>query len=75
MSEGKSIYEGNMTWNEKRVEEVRRVRDENAEKFNYDISAICADIRKKQAESKRKIVTSLGKKKAEKETPDILQAA
>ncbi len=64
-----------MTWNDEIVEEVRRIRDKNAEKFNYDISAICADIRKKQADSKRKIVTSIGKKKTEKETPDILQAA
>ena len=36
-----------MTWNNEIVEEVRRVRQENAEKFNYDISAICADIRQK----------------------------
>ena len=75
MSEKESVCQEYMTWNEKRVEEVRRVRNENAEKFNYDISEICADIRKKQAESKRKIVTSISKKKAEKETPDILQTA
>jgi len=61
-----------MTWNDEIVEEVRRVRQENAEKFNYDISAICADIRKKQTESKRKIVDSI---KTKKETSDILQAA
>ena len=36
-----------MTWNDEIVEEVRSVRDEYAAKFNYDISAICADIRKK----------------------------
>ena len=61
-----------MTWNDEIVEEIRRVRQENAEKFNYDISAICADIRKKQTESKRKIVDSI---KTKKETSDILQAA
>ncbi len=61
-----------MTWNDEIVEEVRRVRQENAEKFNYDISAICADIRKKQTESKRKIVDSI---KTKKETSDIPQAA
>ncbi len=63
-----------MTWNDEIVDEVRRVRDEHAEKFNYDISAICADIRQKQADSKRKIV-SLEQKKSEKEKSDILQAA
>jgi len=63
-----------MTWNDEIVEEVRRVRQENAEKFNFDISAICADIRRKQAESGRKVV-SLEQKEVKKETPDILQAA
>jgi hypothetical protein len=30
------------------VEEVRRIRDELARAFNYDIHAICADLRKRQ---------------------------
>ena len=38
-----------MIWNDEIVEEVRNVRQENAAKFKYDISAICADIRQKQA--------------------------
>ena len=61
-----------MTWNDEIVEEVRRVRNENAENFNFDISAICADIRQKQAESKRKVVGSI---KTEKETSDILKTS
>ena len=64
-----------MTWNDEIVEEVRRVRQENAEKFNFDISAICADIRKKQAESKRKIIVSTEQNKVGQDTSDILQAA
>ena len=63
-----------MTWNDEIVDEVRRARREHAEKFDYDVSAICADIRRKQAESKRKIV-SLKQKEIEKEKPGILQAA
>ena len=63
-----------MTWNDEIVDEVRRARREHAEKFNYDISAICADIRQKQAESKRKVV-SLEQKETEKNESDILQAA
>ena len=63
-----------MTWNDEIVDEVRRVREEHAEKFNYDISAICADIRRKQAASSRRVV-SLERKESEKEEPDILQAA
>lgn len=63
-----------MTWNDEIVDEVRRVRREHAEKFNYDISAICADIRRKQADSGRRVI-SLEQKEVEKEKPDILQAA
>jgi hypothetical protein len=58
------------------VEEVRKVRDRHAAKFNYDISAICADIRQKQAESGRKVVVL--KTKASKqlvENSDLLQVA
>ena len=61
-----------MTWNDKIVDEVRRARNEYAEKFNYDISAICADIRKKQADSKHKVVSLEVVEKAE---PEILKAA
>lgn len=39
------------------VEEVRRIRDAQAAKFNYDIDAIVADARKRQAESGRKTVS------------------
>jgi hypothetical protein len=63
-----------MTWNDEIVEEVRRVRQENAEKFNFDISAICADIRKKQAESERKVIVSIEQNKAKQETSETLQA-
>jgi hypothetical protein len=61
-----------MTWTDEIVDEVRRIRDEHAEKFNYDISAICADIRQKQAESKHKIVSL---EEVKREEPEILQAA
>ena len=64
-----------MTWNDEIVEEVRRVRNENAEKFNFDISAICADIRKRQAESKRKLKNSIEQHPTEKEISDVPQAA
>ena len=63
-----------MTWNDEIVDEVRRVRDEHAEKFNYDIAAICADIRQKQAASKRKIV-AVSDKEDKAENTETLQAA
>ena len=54
-----------MIWNDEIVEEVRKVRNEHAAKFDYDISAICADIRRQQKESGREIVsprTNIGEK-------------
>jgi len=62
-----------MTWSDEIVEEVRRVREEHAAKFDYDISVICADIRAKQAKSDRKIITVL--KKQDIENEDIRKVA
>ena len=44
-------------WNDPIVEEVRKVRNDHAEKFNYDLSAIVADLKKQQKGSKRKFMT------------------
>ena len=44
-------------WVDPIVEEIRRVRQEHAARFNYDLKAICEDLRAKQAASGRKIVS------------------
>jgi hypothetical protein len=44
-------------WQDPMVEEVRRIRDDHARKFNYDLHAICEDFRRKQLSSGRKVVT------------------
>lgn len=44
-------------WKDEIVEEVRRARDEYAAGFNYDIAAICADIRQRQRLHEHDIVT------------------
>ena len=44
-------------WQDPIVEEIHRIREEHAKKFNYDLHAICEDIRKKQAQSFRKVVS------------------
>ncbi len=51
-------------WKDEIVEEVRRVRDEYAAKFNYDLDAIYKDIKQQEKKSRRKIV-SLPSKKVE----------
>jgi len=39
------------------VAEVRHARDTLAAKFNYDLEAIVRDARKRQQQSKRKVVS------------------
>ncbi len=39
------------------VEEVRKARDEYAKQFNYDLDAICRDLREKQEKSRNKVVS------------------
>jgi len=60
-------------WNDPIVEEVRKIRNDHAKKFNYDLKAIAADLKKQQQIGKRKVVslpsrkpTVLPKAKAEK---------
>ncbi|MDJ0704073.1 MAG: hypothetical protein QNJ46_12390 [Leptolyngbyaceae cyanobacterium MO_188.B28] len=44
-------------WVDEIVEEIRQIREEYAKSFNYDLGAIFADLRKKQEESGKKVVT------------------
>ena len=44
-------------WTDDIVEEIHRIREEYAKSFNYDLDAIFADLRKKEAASGRKVVT------------------
>lgn len=44
-------------WEDEIVEEIHRIREEYAKSFNYDLNAIFADLRKKQEESGKEIVT------------------
>jgi hypothetical protein len=39
------------------VDEVRKVREAHAAKFNHDLSAICADLRKKEKASGHPVVS------------------
>lgn len=44
-------------WQDPIVEEVRRIRDEHAKQFNYDLHAICEDFRRKQSSSGHTVVS------------------
>ena len=39
------------------VEEVRKVREMHAKKFNYDLHAICMDLRRKEKDYNRRLVS------------------
>ena len=39
------------------VEEVRKVRQAHAAKFNYDLAAICADLKKKEKDYDHPVVS------------------
>ena len=44
-------------WRDPIVEEVRQYRQEYAAQFNYDLKAICQDLRERQKKSGRKVVS------------------
>jgi hypothetical protein len=44
-------------WQDPIVEEVRRRREEYAAQFNYDLKAICRDLRDKQKKGERSVVS------------------
>jgi len=43
-------------WQDEIVAEVREVRDAYAQRFAYDVRAICRDLKRSQDEGNRKIV-------------------
>jgi hypothetical protein len=50
------------------VEEIRRIREAHAASFSFDLDAIFADLKKRERQSNRKVV-SLPPKPARRPTP------
>ena len=46
-----------MTWTDPIVDEIRRIRDEHAARFNYDLDAIYQDIKEQEKRSGLKFVS------------------
>jgi hypothetical protein len=44
-------------WKDPIVEEIRKYRDEYAGQFSYDLHAICQDLRKKQVQAGRPVIS------------------
>jgi hypothetical protein len=51
------------------VEEVRRARDDHAKQFNYDLDAICEDLRKPDKTASHRTVSLPPKRVARKKRP------
>ena len=43
-------------WEDKIVAEVREVREQYAERFGFDVRAICRDLRERQGEKGHRVV-------------------
>ena len=44
-------------WKDPIVEEVRKIRQKHAAKFNYDLDAICRDLKQQERKGGRKVVS------------------
>ncbi|MGL5804497.1 MAG: hypothetical protein ACRC2R_00100 [Xenococcaceae cyanobacterium] len=44
-------------WEDEIIDEIRKIRDEHAKSFNYDLDAMFADWQKKQSEGGREVVS------------------
>jgi hypothetical protein len=44
------------------VEEIRRIKEAHAARYNYDIHAMCKDLREEQNRSGAEVVSPTGKK-------------
>jgi hypothetical protein len=60
-------------WRDPIVEEIRKLREEYAARFNYDIKAICYEARKHQETSERKTVSLPPKRVASAASKERLQ--
>ncbi len=46
-----------MTWSDPTVDEIRRIKDDYAAKFHYDLQAIFRDLKEQEARSGRQIIS------------------
>jgi hypothetical protein len=44
-------------WTDTIVEETRKIREEHAARFNYDLGAIYRDLKEEEKQSSREVVT------------------
>jgi hypothetical protein len=52
-------------WKDEVLEEIYKIREEYAKSFNYDLQAICDDLRKKQIASRRQLISKPFKQRSQ----------
>ena len=57
MHTGRTYGRITIMWKDSIVEDVRKVREEHAAKFNYNLDAIYQDLKKQEKRSGRKVVS------------------
>jgi xylose isomerase len=57
------------------VDEVRRVRDAHAARFNYDLDAIFRDIKEREKQSGLKFIEGVARQNAPDQSPHLTGAA
>lgn len=57
-------------WRDEILEEIHKIREEHAKAFNYNLQAICDDLRQRQAESGRQIISSPLKQPRQRQQPN-----
>jgi hypothetical protein len=57
-------------WRDEILDEIHKIREEHAKAFNYDLQAICDDLRQRQAESGRQIISSPLKQARQHQQPN-----
>jgi hypothetical protein len=62
-------------WRDPIVEEVRAIRDAYAKQLNYDIDAIYRDLKQKEAESGRDLVSFQPRRLEKKPLPAFTSAS
>ena len=55
-------YWSKIMWKDPIVEEIHKIREKMAEEVNYDVHQLIENMRKREKESKAKVVSRIGKK-------------
>lgn len=62
-------------WHDEVLEEIYQIRAEHAKSFNYDLQAICDDLRRRQAESGRQIISKPLKQQSQQPNKSLYPTA